>query len=206
MAKRKKRRTKRSGLNGFTRSSSRSSGNIKDTLKEGLVLGGSALMGGVLGAAVGRPSLILGIPVALYGIHKKKKIMTAVGAGLVLSSGFKTGTAVNGVEGFSMKSMAEGAKDRVKAYFSNVSDKLYLPQSNALRGLDGNDEVSYFMNPYNNEPMASTPELDTSAMDQVQIQIAEMAGADGSVGNLEYQDQEPPYQMMGEIDPSELNF
>jgi hypothetical protein len=141
--------------------------------KGGLVLLTAIAAGGV-GAALGRHSLLAGIPLALYGYHKKNQYMTAAGMGLVLSNGFQNGnkSSVQGMDGLDIKQIASEAKERVGTFFKNFSDKLYLPktESVATAGLTGNDndEVSYFVNPY------SAKELDMSAIDRVQEQIASM--------------------------------
>ena len=145
--------------------------------KGGLVLL-TAIAAGGAGAALGKHSLLAGIPLTLLGFHKKNQYLIAAGLGLTLSNGFQNQnktTAVQGVEGFDMKQMAEQAKDRVGTFFKNFSEKLYLskgePTATAgLAGENSEDQVSYFMNPY------SAKELDMSAIDRIQEQIANMNG------------------------------
>ncbi len=144
--------------------------------KGGLVLL-TAIAAGGAGAALGKHSLLAGIPVTLLGFHKKNPYIIAAGLGLTLSNGFQNQnkTTVQGVEGFDMKQMAEQAKDRVGTFFKNFSEKLYLskvePTATAgLAGEHGEEQVTYFMNPYN------AKELDMSAIDRIQEQIANMNG------------------------------
>jgi hypothetical protein len=145
--------------------------------KGGLVLL-TAIAAGGAGAALGKHSLVAGVPVALIGFHKKNPYIIAAGLGLTLSNGFqnqiKSGTNVQGVDGFDLKQVAEQAKDRVGTFFRNFSEKLYLDKGepSATAGLEGDnqaDQVTYFVNPY-----GDTKELDMSAIDRIQEQIANM--------------------------------
>jgi hypothetical protein len=80
--------------------------------------------------------------------------------------------------------MAEEAKDRVGTFFKNFSEKLYLNKAaepSATNGLAGEGEqVTYFVNPYGN-----TKELDMSAIDRLQEQIATMNGDMNAVDEME---------------------
>ena len=143
--------------------------------KGGLVLLAAIAAGGA-GAALGKHSLRAGIPVTLVGFHKKNPYIIAAGLGLTLSNGFQNQnktTTVQGVDGFDMKQIAEQAKDRVGTFFKNFSEKLYISKAepSATNGLAGEEQVTYFVNPYNN-----SKELDMSAIDRIQEQIANMNG------------------------------
>lgn len=143
--------------------------------KGGLVLLAAIAAGGA-GAALGKHSLLAGIPVTLVGFHKKNPYIIAAGLGLTLSNGFQNQnktTTVQGVDGFDMKQIAEQAKDRVGTFFKNFSEKLYISKAepSATNGLAGEEQVTYFVNPYNN-----SKELDMSAIDRIQEQIANMNG------------------------------
>jgi hypothetical protein len=145
--------------------------------KGGLVLL-TAIAAGGAGAALGKHSLIAGVPVTLVGFHKKNPYIIAAGLGLTLSNGFqnqnKPATSVQGVDGLEFRQIAEEAKDRVGTFFKNFSEKLYLDKGepSATAGLSGDskeEQVTYFMNPYND-----TKELDMSEIDRIQEQIANM--------------------------------
>ena len=77
-----------------------------------------------------------------------------------------------------MKQIAEEAKDRVGTFFKNFSEKLYISKAaepSATAGLSGEqteEQVTYFVNPY-----SETKELDMSAIDRIQEQIATMNGS-----------------------------
>lgn len=146
-------------------------------VKGGLVLL-TAIAAGGAGAALGKHSLIAGVPVTLVGFHKKNPYIIAAGLGLTLSNGFqnqnKSATNVQGVDGLEFRQVAEEAKDRVGTFFRNFSEKLYLDKGepSATAGLAGDnkeEQVTYFMNPYND-----TKELDMSEIDRIQEQIANM--------------------------------
>lgn len=149
-----------------------------ETAKEGGLILLAAIAAGGAGAAIGKHSLIAGVPLTLIGIHRKNKYLIAAGLGLTLSNGFqKSGqsSSIQGVDGFDLKQITQEAKDRVGTFFANFKGKLYLspaPIAKSTDGLgeDGKDEqVTYFVNPYN-----GAGALDTSAIDRVQEQIAEM--------------------------------
>lgn len=143
-----------------------------DTAKQGGLLLLTAIAAGGVGAVFGKHSLIAGIPVTLFGIHKNNKYIVAAGLGLTLSNGFQKKTEAQPaptVEGFDMKVIATEAKDRVGNFFKNFGEKLYLPKATeGTAGLGEDEEVTYFVNPY------SSKDLDMSAIDRVQEQIAEM--------------------------------
>jgi len=155
--------------------------------KGGLVLLAAIAAGGA-GAALGKHSLLAGIPVTLVGFHKKNPYIIAAGLGLTLSNGFQnqSKTAVQGVDGFDIKQIAEQAKDRVGTFFKNFSEKLYISKAaeptatSGLAGENSEEQVTYFVNPYND-----TKELDMSAIDRIQEQIASMNGGMNAVEEAE---------------------
>ncbi len=156
--------------------------------KGGLVLLAAIAAGGA-GAALGKHSLIAGVPVTLIGFHKKNPYLIAAGLGLTLSNGFQNPTQpaqVSGVNGFDMKQVVQGAKDRVGTFFKNFSEKLYLPKSatsaETTAGLGGgqDEQVTYFINPHSN-----SKELDMSAIDRIQEQIAEMNKGTAGLSEME---------------------
>lgn len=154
--------------------------------KGGLVLLAAIAAGGA-GAALGRHSLIAGVPVTLIGFHKKNPYLIAAGLGLTLSNGFQNqNKTVQGVDGFDFKQIAEQAKDRVGTFFKNFSDKLYLPKSVTAEtsGLEGDGQVTYFVNPYGSQ------ELDMSAIDRIQEQIANMDQGASGLSAIEEPDRE----------------
>lgn len=151
---------------------------IAQTVTKGGLMLLTAIAAGGAGAALGKHSLLAGIPVTLVGFHKKNPYIIAAGLGLTLSNGFQnqsnTATTTQTVDGLDIKQIAEEAKDRVGTFFKNFSEKLYLkptdpPTMAGLAGSNKDEQVTYFINPYND-----TQELDMSAIDRLQEQIANM--------------------------------
>lgn len=162
--------------------------------KGGLVLLAAIAAGGA-GAALGKHSLIAGIPVTLIGFHKKNAYLIAAGLGLTLSNGFqnqnKSVAPVQGVDGLDFKQIAEQAKDRVGTFFKNFSEKLYISKAEPTTetsGLGGNgkeEQVTYFVNPY-----TTAKELDMSAIDRIQEQIANMNQGTSGLSAVEESERE----------------
>ena len=165
---------------------STSNNSLAGSLKEGGLILISAIAAGGAGAVIGKHSLLVGIPIAILGVHKQNKYITAAGIGLCLSNGFQktvqgqpVATSVSGIEddmhGFDM----EQIKERVGNYFKNFSEKLYLPSqdiaSKPVVQMSGTDQASFFLNPYTNTPSLEG-DLDLSQLDKVQAQIAQMNG------------------------------
>jgi hypothetical protein len=144
------------------------------TAKEGGLILLAAIAAGGAGAALGKHSLLAGVPLTLIGIHRKNNYLIAAGLGLTLSNGFqRPRQTTQGVDGFDLKVMTQEAKDRVGTFFQNFKEKLYLSPATSGSGAnglgEGEEQVTYFMNPY-----SGAGELDMSAIDRVQEQIAEM--------------------------------
>jgi hypothetical protein len=168
--KSKTRKKKRGGLSGVDAAGQN---NYVQTGKEGLLMLVAAIAASGAGAALGKHSFVAGVPIMFFGAHKKNLYIIAAGLGLTLANGFQnpaqaSPATTEGMDGF--KEIAQQAKDRVGTFFQNFKEKLYLAPAQAATtaGL-GEDEVTYFVNPYK-----GTGEIDMSAIDRVQEQIAEM--------------------------------
>lgn len=168
--RRRNRKGRNTGLAGIAKLASN---NFGATAKESALILLAAIGATGVGAMIGKHSLVIGVPLAIIGVHKKNQYLMAAGLGVALSNGFqKAGETVQltTMDGLDIKQIANDAKDRVTTFFKNFSEKLYLPQGNTegnvTSGL-GSDEVTYFVNPY------STQELDMSAIDRIQEQIAQ---------------------------------
>lgn len=186
MAKGKKRRTRKS-LNGIEAAiaTTKVQGELSGAqLAIGLAtLAGANLFGStVLGKHVLLPALLAGG----IGVYKKNLYWTMAGAGILLAGAMpkdKEETPAGGEEaGFNFKDFAEKVKERAKNYFSNYADKLYLPAHNdaEVNGLNGDEKVNYFVNPY-----SKAGELDMSALDKVQGDIAAAGQMQGTTQELE---------------------
>jgi hypothetical protein len=152
-----------------------------NAVKDGGILVLTTIGGGLLGAAIGKHSLFVGIPVAMAGKYFDNDYIVAAGLGMSVSNGFQNATKpLNGteqVDGLDMKQMAQDAKDRVGKFFDNFKEKLYMSPADSTdskapasdgstNGLAGNENVQYFINPM------STKDLDLSAMERVEQQVA----------------------------------
>jgi hypothetical protein len=148
---------------------------LKSAKESGLMMLAAIAAAGA-GAAIGKHSFFAGVPVIFLGAYKKNPYIVTAGVGLLLSNGFQkavgasTPATTQGIDGFDFKKIASDAKDRVGTFFENFKEKLYLPKSKPAETTEGlgEDQVTYFVNPYSNK------ELDMSAIDRVQEQIAEM--------------------------------
>jgi hypothetical protein len=179
---RKKKRGRKAGLGMLPAIKNKPQGITAKQL--GLVLGSFAV-GSAAGTVVGTPSGIAGILLGGAGFLTKNLYLTSLGAGMFFSSGVKAaaqqglvGTAED-MEGFDI----DQVKDRAKAYFQMLGKKLYLPMAKkeetteatdtAANGLNGDEQVSYFINPYTQN---------MNDLDKVHANISAMSG---HVGDLE---------------------
>jgi hypothetical protein len=113
--------------------------NIKNTLLEtgkDLVIG--VLGGGLIGAAIGKPSLLVGLGVAGIGHFTEHNLATLFGIGIMAANGFEN-HAVSGLDGM------DGVKERVTAYKDSFADKLYIKHIAAKKpGIHGLGDLQFF--------------------------------------------------------------
>lgn len=142
-------------------------GNLKNSVMEtGLSLLVGVLGGGFVGAAIGRPSLLLGIATTGAGHFTDSKLLQIFGVGMMASNGFQKGGTVSGLEGL------DGVKERLQAYRETFSEKLYLDKllkKKLAATTEGFGELQYFTYPDNS--MNGT----LAALDDIEDQIAESA-------------------------------
>ncbi len=123
--------------------------------------------GGIAGAVIGKPSLLIGAGVTGYGHYANKPTVTTFGIGMMAASGFNTGTnAANGIEGFSK----EEVKARLLNFKDSISSKLFLDKiikKKTTEGVNGVGAVQYYNYPDGNK------ELDFSSLDRLQNQIVQ---------------------------------
>lgn len=128
--------------------------------------------GTIMGAALGKYSGLGGLAIAGLGAWKQNMYATSLGAGMFLSTVPKIASdAANGIadedmEGISMASIKENTKN----YFHTLASKLMLKSSDGTNGLSGDEDVTYFINPYTQ----GSDKLDTRELDRIQEQIAQM--------------------------------
>lgn len=124
--------------------------------------------GGLAGAAIGKPSLLVGLGTSLIGHYMGSSMATSFGLGMMASGGYQIGQgAVNGTS----LSGLDGAKERMKAFTSNIKERLYLDKiikpktTEGDEGASGLGNVQYFKYPQNQE-------LDMGALDNIESEIA----------------------------------
>lgn len=190
--KRKKRTSRGSSLSGTSASRTLP---LKDSILPGLFTLVTGVAAGGMGAGLGPLSVPLALASVIYGVKRNdanSKYFLAAGVGLLAGTAVKKATesGAMGIEdeemdGFDIKQMALNAKERTKAYFENLATKLYLPvgksqEPSETNGLNGEDEVSYFINPYTRQ------DDKLSELDRIQAQITEMnTPVSGTVGMLD---------------------
>lgn len=130
--------------------------------------------GGLTGAAIGKPSLLVGFGTSLMGHYLNQPIIKSLGFGMMASGGYQIGSSFSGTEGL------EGAKERVKAFTQNLKERLYLDKvldkakartaakPTTEEGTNGMGEVQYFRYP------ANQPPLDMGALNNLEKSLEEM--------------------------------
>jgi hypothetical protein len=139
--------------------------NIKNTIIEtgkSVVIG---LVGAGIGAAIGKPSLALGLATTGVGHYRNSKMLTSLGVGMMASGSYQIGaSAVSGTDVGGL----EGAKERIKAFGSDIKHRLYIDKFIKSKSKDettnGMGEVQYFKYPKN--------ELDMGSLENIENEIA----------------------------------
>jgi hypothetical protein len=160
-------------------------GNVKNTMLEtgkGILVG--VLGGGLLGAAIGKPSLLVGILTTGVGHYSGSKLTQLLGVGMMASNGFQKATGVSGIEGL------DGVKERLQAFKESFSEKLYLDKlkkKGLSAGTSGFGDLQYFSYPNNDLAALDAIEdqlTDSAAQFQGELPQAEFEGIDGSDYNF----------------------
>ena len=171
IAKRKYKRKR--ALHGAETAHKKASDKVKHTFIEtgkDLLIG--VIGGGIAGAVIGKPALLIGVGVTGYGHYANKPALTTFGIGMMASGGFSGGNATSttqGIDGFS----AEDVKARVMNFKDSITSRLFLdkiikkaePKEQSDNGSNGVGEVQYLTYPNPNK------ELDFSALDNLEKQI-----------------------------------
>jgi hypothetical protein len=179
-----KRKYKRKrALHGASISHKAITGKVKHTaISTGKDLLIGVIGGGIAGAVIGKPALLIGVGVTGYGHYANKPSLTTFGIGMMASGGFSgtpiTTSTTQGIDGFSV----DDVKARVMNFKDSIISRLFLDKiikktestgtSNQTdNGSNGVGEVQYLpsMNP--------NKELDFSALDNLEKQITK-SGAD----------------------------
>jgi hypothetical protein len=136
-----------------------------ETVKD-LVVG--VVGGGLAGAAVGKPSLLVGLGTTMIGHYAGSSLATSFGLGMMASGGYQIGAGA--VSGTGLSGIEE-AKERMKAFGANIKERFYLDKiikPKAEEGTNGLGKVQYFK-----YPQQKNQSLDMAALDHIESQIAE---------------------------------
>lgn len=151
-------------------------GNVKNTVLEtGKDLLVAVLGGGLIGSAIGRPSLIIGLVTTGTGHYTENRLLKLLGIGMMAANGFQKSKAVNGLSGL------DGVKERLMAYKENFSEKLYLDkiikQKSTAAATNGMGELQYFN--YNNDLNGGLNALESIENQLIEsgMQFQQMTGA-----------------------------
>lgn len=162
-------------------------GNIKNSAIEtgkDLIIG--VVAGGFAGAAIGRPSLIVGFLTSGIGHYLDNRLLTSAGLGMMASNSFvpKSMQGIEGLEGL------EGVKERVQAFKEILAHKTYLDKVKALKlgkskPVSGMGEVQYFSYPQNILEGAND---ELALLNQIEHQIASSAIPVSGLDAIEYEE------------------
>ena len=179
------RKAKRKGFMQDFGSQLNTKGNIKNTaLETGKDILVGVLGGGLIGAAIGKPSLIIGIVTTGLGHYSGNKLTQLLGLGIMAANGFQKNTSVSGIEGL------EGVKERVQAFKESFSEKLFLDKlkkKTSSGTTSGFGDLQYF----------SYPNNDLAALDAIEEQLTDSA--------MQFQGEMPELEM-GELDTEDRLF
>lgn len=123
--------------------------------------------GGLAGAAIGKPSLLVGLGTSLIGHYSGVQMATSFGLGMMASGGYQISSGVNGLSGM------DEVKERIKSFSANIKQRLYLdkfikPKNKvADEGTNGMGSVQYFK-----YPKSDTQELDMGSLENIEKEIA----------------------------------
>jgi hypothetical protein len=154
-ANRAKKKSFMSNFNGELNTKGDIKNSLLETGKELLV---TVIIGGVAGAAIGKPSLLIGAGVTGAGHYTGNKLLSMLGIGMMAANGFQSKSGTNGLEGL------DGVKERVLVFKENFSEKLYLDKILKKKdgGTSGMGEIQYF----------TYPGVDMAGLDAIEKEIA----------------------------------
>lgn len=168
MAKKKNRYQKKANKKHFLSGMNEglpTKGNAKNTaLETGKDILVGVLGGGLVGAVIGKPSLVIGIVTTAAGHYAGNRLVQLLGIGVMAANGFQKAGTVSGLEGLA------GVKERIQAYKESISERLYLDKilKKKAAATNGIGELQYFTYP-------DTMNGNLAALDDIEEQIAESA-------------------------------
>jgi len=169
-------------------------GDIKNSMLEtgkDILIG--VVGGGLIGAAIGKPSLIIGIGVTGTGHYTGNRLATLLGIGMMAANGFQQSKSVQGLDGMDMQSI----KGRLTAYKDNFIEKTYIDKvlhKTTPSGKQTKEETSGFGDLQFFNPTGSrntyNQNHDLTALDSIQRQIEESGMAHMQMNGLGLGDSE----------------
>ncbi len=163
-------------------------GNAKNTaLETGKDILVAVLGGGLIGAAIGKPSMVVGLATTGFGHYSGNRIVQLLGVGMMAANGFnKSNAAVSGLEGLA------GVKERLQAYKESMSEKFYLDKilKKKSSGTSGVGELQYFTYPDSmNGNLAALDDIEQQIEDSARQFQGQMSGDDDlQIGLLDMDD------------------
>jgi hypothetical protein len=156
-----KKQAKKKGFLSGMNEGLKTKGDIKNSsLETGKDLLIGVIGGGLIGAAVGKPSLLVGIATTLGGHYSGNKLVQILGLGIMTGGTFKSTAAVSGLEGL------DGVKERLQAFKTVLSDKFFLDKiKKKASSTNGIGELQYF----------TYPDGELAALNDIERQIEESA-------------------------------
>jgi len=153
-----------------------------ETIKDVVIC---VLGGGLVGAAIGKPSLLVGLGVTGAGHYTGSRAAAMLGLGIMAANGFQSNKSVNGMDGFDIASV----KDRIMTYKNNFVGKLYLdkliPGKAPAEVTNGFGELQYFNYPNDVSGMNDELSGELSALDRIERQLEESGMAHMGVTGLD---------------------
>ncbi len=179
---------------------SETKGNAKNTIIEtGKDILVGVVGGGLIGAAIGRPSLLIGAGVTGAGHYMGNRVATLLGIGMMAANGFQKSKSVEGLEGMDMQSI----KNRMIAYKDNFAEKLYLDKimHKSGGGNSSKDETSGFGElQFFNYPNDMNGYNDLAALDSIERQIEQSGVSHMQMTGIGLEDAEGVGDLGGEED------
>lgn len=167
-------------------------GDAKNTMLEtgkDILIG--VLGGGLIGAAIGKPSLIVGIITTGAGHYTGNKLVQVLGIGMMAAGGFQKSTTVSGLEGL------DGVKERMQAFKQSMSERFYLDKilkKKVVAATNGIGEFQYFTYPDTMGELAALNDIEKQIEESAMQFQGGMSGDDELLGD-DYE--------MGEVDLEE---
>ena len=167
-------------------------GDAKNTMLEtgkDILIG--VLGGGLIGAAIGKPSMIVGIVTTGAGHYTGNKLVQVLGIGMMAAGGFQKSNTVSGLEGM------DGVKERLQAFKQSMSERFYLDKivkKKAGNATSGIGELQYFTYPDTMGELAALNDIEKQIEESAMQFNGQLRGEDELLGD-EYE--------MGEVDLEE---